>query len=111
LAGCLLGGQAPSQTFLFIRRDDPARAPESGPTLIGLLAGIATLFRRVAWFLLGFTLKRIPEPAASHCTDRYSRLATNTEESTSSEDTGSPFAESFEGAARMLVSRPHPLRD
>jgi uncharacterized membrane protein HdeD (DUF308 family) len=40
--------------------------PVSGLTVIGLLVGISTLFRGVSWIMLGFTLKRIPKPAAEH---------------------------------------------
>lgn len=36
----------------------------SGLTVIGLLVGISTLFRGVSWLMLGFTSRRIPEPAA-----------------------------------------------
>ncbi len=38
--------------------------PMSGLTVIGLLVGISTLFRGVSWLMLGFTLKRLPKPAA-----------------------------------------------
>jgi len=38
--------------------------PMSGLTVIGLLVGISTLFRGVSWLMLGFALRRIPEPAA-----------------------------------------------
>jgi uncharacterized membrane protein HdeD (DUF308 family) len=38
--------------------------PVSGLTVVGLLVGISTLFRGVSWVMLGFTLKRIPKPAA-----------------------------------------------
>jgi uncharacterized membrane protein HdeD (DUF308 family) len=37
--------------------------PISGLTIIGLLVGISSIFRGVSWLMLGFTLKRIPDPA------------------------------------------------
>ena len=36
----------------------------SGLTIIGVLVGISLIFRGVSWLMLGFTLKRIPGPAA-----------------------------------------------
>src|SRR5262245_5068451 len=38
--------------------------PWSGLSIIGLFVGISTLFRGVSWLMLGFTLRRIPKPAA-----------------------------------------------
>jgi uncharacterized membrane protein HdeD (DUF308 family) len=38
--------------------------PMSGLTIIGVLVGISLIFRGVSWLMLGFTLKRIPSPAA-----------------------------------------------
>lgn len=37
--------------------------PMSGLTIIGLLVGISTLFRGVSWLMLGFALRKIPQPA------------------------------------------------
>lgn len=38
--------------------------PMSGLTVIGLLVGISMLFRGVSWLMFGFSLRRIPRPAA-----------------------------------------------
>jgi uncharacterized membrane protein HdeD (DUF308 family) len=38
--------------------------PMSGLTVVGLLVGISTLFHGVAWLMLGFRLRRIPNPTA-----------------------------------------------
>ena len=38
--------------------------PMSRLTVVGLLVGISILFRGVWWLMLGFSLRRIPRPAA-----------------------------------------------
>src|SRR4029079_1797859 len=44
--------------------------PMSGLTIIGVLVGISIIFRGVSWLMVGFTLKRLPSPAALHSNAR-----------------------------------------